>query len=100
VLAPRIGAVLVGRDRERKEIEHAFAQARAGSSATLGLVGESGIGKTALLADALDRASGMRVLRARGIESEAKVPFASLLELLRPALGMLAQLSEPQAVAL
>jgi tetratricopeptide (TPR) repeat protein len=100
VLAPRIGAVLVGRDRERKEIEHAFAQARAGSSATLGLVGESGIGKTALLADALDRASGMRVLRARGIESEAEVPFASLLELLRPALGMLAQLSEPQAVAL
>ena len=77
-----------------------FARARAGSSAALGLVGESGIGKTALLADALDRATGMRVLHARGVESEAEVPFASLLELLRPAMGMLAQLSEPQAMAL
>jgi DNA-binding CsgD family transcriptional regulator len=92
--------VLVGRDRERGEIERLFERARAGSSATLGLVGESGIGKTALLTDALDRASGMRVLRARGIESEAEVPFASLLELVRPALGMLTLLSEPQAVAL
>jgi DNA-binding CsgD family transcriptional regulator len=92
--------VLVGRDRERAEIERVFERARAGSSAALGLVGESGIGKTALLADALDRATGMRVLHARGVESEAEVPFASLLELLRPALGMLAQLSEPQAMAL
>jgi DNA-binding CsgD family transcriptional regulator len=90
----------VGRDRECGEIERVFAQARAGSSATLALVGESGVGKTALLAEALDRASGMRILRARGIESEAEVPFATLLELLRPALGMLSQLSEPQAVAL
>lgn len=99
-MAHRIDAVLVGRDLERGEIERVLAVARAGSSATLALVGESGIGKSALLADALDRASGMRVLRARGIESEAEVPFASLLELLRPALGMLQQLSEPQAVAL
>ncbi len=30
----------------------------------------------------------MQVLRARGIESEAEIPFASLLELLRPALGL------------
>ena len=29
----------------------------------------------------------MRVLRARGIESEAQIPFAGLLELLRPALA-------------
>ena len=89
----------MGRERERGEIERVLAQARAGASATLALVGESGIGKTALLADALDRASDMRILRARGIESEAEVPFASLLELLRPALGMLAQLSDPQAEA-
>jgi DNA-binding CsgD family transcriptional regulator len=92
--------VLVGRDREREEIERALAGARAGSSAKLALVGESGIGKTALLADALDRANGMQVLRARGVESESEVPFASLLELLRPALGMRTQLSEPQLEAL
>jgi DNA-binding CsgD family transcriptional regulator len=90
----------VGRDRERGEIQRVLERARAGSSATLALVGESGIGKTALLADALEHASGLRVLRARGIESEAEVAFASLLELLRPALGMLSQLSEPQQEAL
>ena len=31
----------------------------------------------------------MRVLRARGIESEAQIPFGSLLELIRPALPLL-----------
>ena len=40
------------------------------------------------------------VLRARGIESEAQIPFASLLELLRPALPLLGQLPAPQAAAL
>jgi predicted ATPase len=42
----------------------------------------------------------MRLLRARGIESEAHVPFAGLLELLRPALGVLSRIPRPQAVAL
>jgi DNA-binding CsgD family transcriptional regulator len=92
--------VLVGRDREREAIERALESARSGTSATLALVGEAGIGKTALLDDAAARASGMRVLRARGIESEAQIPFAALLELLRPALAMLDRIPEPQAVAL
>ena len=39
----------------------------------------------------------MRVLRARGIESEAQIPFAGLLELLRPALGALDAIPAPQA---
>ena len=42
----------------------------------------------------------MQLLRARGIESEAQIPFGSLLELLRPALAMLEKIPEPQAVAL
>ena len=42
----------------------------------------------------------MRVLRARGVESEATVPFAGLLELLRPALGVLDRIPAPQAAAL
>ena len=67
--------VLVGRDTEREAIERALESARSGTSATLALVGEAGIGKTALLDDAAERAAGMRVLRARGIESEAQIPF-------------------------
>ena len=92
--------MLVGRDRERRELESALECARAGESATLALVGEPGIGKTALLDFAAGRATAMRVLRARGIESEAEIPFASLLELVRPALGLLERIPPPQAIAL
>ncbi len=92
--------MLLGRDRERAEIQRALERARAGTSATLAVVGEAGIGKTALLDHATECAVGMRVLSARGIESEAQIPFASLLELLRPALAMLDRIPEPQAVAL
>jgi DNA-binding CsgD family transcriptional regulator len=42
----------------------------------------------------------MQLLRARGIESEAQIPFGSLLELIRPALMMLERIPEPQAAAL
>ena len=37
----------------------------------------------------------MQVLRARGVESEAQIPFASLLELLRPAVPMLERIPAP-----
>jgi len=77
--------MLVGRHHERREIEQALARARSGTSATLVLVGEPGIGKTALVDYAADQAAGMQLLRARGIESEAQIPFGSLLELIRPA---------------
>jgi DNA-binding CsgD family transcriptional regulator len=92
--------MLLGREEEQREIELAFTRARSGASATLALIGEPGIGKTALLDNAAERAVGMRLLRARGIESEAEIPFASLLELLRPALVMLDRLPAPQGVAL
>ena len=92
--------MLLGRDGERHAIERALESARSGISATLVLAGEPGIGKTALLDYAASHADGMRLLRARGIESEAQVPFGSLLELIRPALVMLEKIPEPQAVAL
>ena len=37
---------------------------------------------------------------ARGIESEAQIPFGSLFELIRPALMMLEKIPDPQAAAL
>ena len=92
--------MLLGRKREQEEIDRVLGQARSGTSATLALVGEAGIGKTVLLDYAAERAADMRILRARGIESEAQIPFASLLELLRPALVVLDKIPEPQAMAL
>ncbi|HTZ29881.1 MAG TPA: AAA family ATPase [Streptosporangiaceae bacterium] len=92
--------MLLGRDHERQEIEQALARSRSGASAVLALVGEPGIGKTALIDYAASRAGGMQLLRARGIESEAQIPFGSLLELIRPALVLLDKIPQPQAVAL
>src|SRR5690242_400740 len=92
--------MLLGRHRERQGIERVLASARSGRSAALALSGEPGIGKTALLEHAAQRAQGMQVLRARGVESEAEIPFASLLELLRPALSMIDRIPEPQSMAL
>jgi DNA-binding CsgD family transcriptional regulator len=94
--------MLLGRDRERRELDDALAGARLNRSAIVVVTGEVGIGKTMLLEDAGERAhaAGMRVLHARGIESEARVPFAGLLELLRPALSALKRIPAPQRAAL
>lgn len=92
--------MLVGRDRERSLIEGLMSAARVGQSAVLVLTGEVGIGKSTLLDAAAASAPGMRVLRATGTESEAEVPFAALLQLLRPALVHLDRIPAPQAEAL
>jgi DNA-binding CsgD family transcriptional regulator len=92
--------MLLGRDQERLAIDRVLAEARAGRSGVLALVGEAGIGKTALLEYARGAAGAMRVLTARGIESEAEIPFAGLAELLRPALGAIDRVPAPQSDAL
>lgn len=92
--------MLVGREQERLALDRLLAEAREGTSGVLALVGEPGIGKTALLDHAAECARGMRVLRARGIESEAEMPFAGLADLLRPALAALDRIPAPQASAL
>lgn len=92
--------VLFGREREQAQINSMIASAVSGSGTVLAVVGEPGIGKTALLSHAEKVAKGMNLLRARGVQSEAHIPFAGLFELLRPALGALDQIPGPQAEAL
>jgi DNA-binding CsgD family transcriptional regulator len=92
--------MLLGRDPERLALGRLLQDARAGRSGVLAVVGEAGIGKSALLAWAEEQAAGMNVLRARGVQSEAHIPFAGLFELLRPALPWLGRIPGPQAAAL
>jgi len=92
--------VLLGRDAEREQIGRLLATARLGVSGTLVVTGEPGVGKSALLDDALSGQDEMRVLRATGLEAERHLPFAGLLQLLRPALDGLDELPPPQAAAL
>ena len=81
--------MLIGRESERRVIEPLIAGARVGQSGVLVLVGEAGIGKTALLDWAASRGAGMTILRATGIEAEREVPFGGLLQLLRPVLDLI-----------
>ncbi len=92
--------MLYGRDAERSLLGGLLDGARASRSAVLVIRGEPGAGKSALLDDARQAADGMTVLAARGIESEAQLPFAALHQLTRPALEHLGQLPGPQAGAL
>nr|WP_313884250.1 AAA family ATPase [Streptomyces cynarae] len=96
----RVG--LLGRDRELAALERMLATARAGSSAVLVLRGEAGIGKTALLNYAADRAVGFRTVGILGIESEMKLPFAGLHQLctITCTPDRLPELPEPQRDAL
>ncbi len=91
---------LLGREAERETLGQLLATARLGVSGTLAIAGEPGVGKTALLDDALSGLDDMRVLRATGLDVERHLPFAGLLQLLRPALDLIDGLSEPQAAAL
>src|SRR5262245_36660512 len=92
--------MVLGRAAERARIDALLAAAREGRSGGLVLRGEAGIGKSALLADAAERAEGATVLAARGVESEAELPFAGLAELLRPVVHLLDSLPGRQAEAL
>ena len=89
--------MLVGRERELAIVHRMLEAARTGRAAGLVVAGEAGVGKTALLDEAVARARDFRVLRTRGVEAEVEVPFAALAELLRPVVGALDALPEPQA---
>src|ERR1700761_563532 len=89
-----------GRDAELAALDGLLGQARNGTSGALVLRGDPGIGKTALLAQAAERAGGFQGIRATGVEEESGLPFAGLHLLLRPVLGRAAALPDVQAEAL
>src|SRR5438874_12057058 len=92
--------MLRGRDVGLRAVDPALAAARLGKSSRLLIRGEPGIGKTAVLDYAVEKAGSMRVLTARGVEFEADVPFAGLHDLLHPTLGLLDRLPPIHASAL
>jgi DNA-binding CsgD family transcriptional regulator len=87
---------LLGRTAELEILDQLIVNVRGGKSAVLVVRGEPGIGKTALLRHLTGQASGFRVIRATGVESEMELPFAGLHQLCAPMLGRLDSLAEPQ----
>ena len=94
------GSSLIGRERERAAIGRLLDDARCGGSGSLVVRGEPGIGKSALLEDAAQRADGMLVLRTAGVNAESDLAFAGLYGLVRPIVGKLDQLIETHSKAL
>ena len=92
--------MLRGRRAEREALDRVFAAVRTGRSQVLVLLGEPGIGKTALLEYAVDQAADFRIVRAAGVESEMELPYAALHQLCLPILDRLERLPRPQGDAL
>ncbi|MDA0163683.1 ATP-binding protein, partial [Solirubrobacter ginsenosidimutans] len=91
---------MVGRKDERARLKALLDAAREGRSGALLLHGPPGIGKTELLRDAVEHATGFRLLRVRGIQSESDIPYAGLAELVTPLLSHLEEIPEVQALAI
>ncbi|MFH8447674.1 AAA family ATPase [Streptomyces fungicidicus] len=77
---------LVGRDPQLSRLDSALTEARQGRGGVVFLVGEAGVGKSRLAAEAVGGAlgSGMRVLRGRSSTTGPAVPFRPLTEALMP----------------
>lgn len=95
-----LGVPLRGRSRELSVLGRFLDGVRSGESRLLVVCGEPGIGKTALLEYLAGRASGCRVERAIGEQSEMELAFAGLHQLCAPMLNRLNRLPVPQREAL
>src|SRR5689334_20148900 len=92
--------LLAGRRHERDVLDRLTDAVGAGESRALVLRGEPGVGKTALLEYVVEQASGFRVVRAAGVQSEMELAFAGLHQLLASMLDRLDGLPAPQSDAL
>ena len=91
--------MLVGRSAESARIDGLLNGVRGGTGGALMLLGEPGIGKSALLQYAERQATDMRQLAIVGVAAEAALPYAGLSELLRPVLWGLEALPGRQSRA-
>lgn len=91
---------LHGRHGECETLDRLLKGVRANESQVLVVRGEAGIGKTALLDYLAAKASGCRIVRAAGIESEMELAFAVLHQICVPLLDRLPRLPDPQRDAL
>jgi DNA-binding CsgD family transcriptional regulator len=94
------GEILRGRVRECAQLSRVVEDVRDGNSRVLVLRGEAGIGKTALLDYLAEAASGCRLVRTAGIESEMELAYAGLHQFCASLLGRLEWQTVPQHEAL
>jgi DNA-binding CsgD family transcriptional regulator len=94
------GTALVGRERELAALGELLSDVGVGRSRALVLSGAPGIGKTALLEEALESISSVQVIRVSGVESEAEIAYGALHGVWsRLSADGVSGLPEPQRVA-
>jgi AAA ATPase domain len=92
--------MLLGREPETTRLDELISAAAGGRGGALVVEGEPGVGKTALLEDAVQRASQLSVLRVVGVQSELALPYAALHQLCARMIGRRDRLPAPQAEAI
>jgi predicted ATPase len=90
---------LFGREGELELLRGLIDDARNGTSGATLLIGEAGVGKTALIERLVAHASGLRLLRVVGVESEMQLGYAALHQLLLPLMELVERLPAPQQSA-
>lgn len=83
---------IIGRRVERRRLVRLIEGCLDGEGGGLLLTGDTGIGKTALLRYAEERAAGLRVLRADGVPSEETLAYGAVHRVVRALAGGLPRL--------
>ena len=91
---------VLGRQRELDVLDRLLAAARDRRGGAIVVLGEPGIGKTALIERTVASAQDFRILRTAGRDGEMELAFAALQQLCAPALDRLERLPELQRDAL
>lgn len=88
--ADRARGPLVGRERERQTLVDLLERLESGQGMALGLVGEPGIGKSRIVAEAraLIAERGMTCLESRCLPFTQSVPYSVVLDLVRGECGI------------
>lgn len=91
--------VLHGRDAELDRLRELLRAARDGRGGALVVLGEAGMGRTALLRALRAEAAGFQVFGTAGVAAEGDLPLAGLHRLLEPVADRVAALPAAQAEA-
>ncbi|HEX3932855.1 MAG TPA: AAA family ATPase [Nocardioides sp.] len=97
---PSRARLLLGREAERRALRSLVADGPHGQTRTLVLRGEPGIGKSALIQDLADHATGWQVSHLLGVESEMELSYSGLQQLLGSLMPSMADLRSTHREAL
>jgi class 3 adenylate cyclase/tetratricopeptide (TPR) repeat protein len=97
-----LSSPLVGRGAEMDRLREALASVRRGSGGIVTVMGEAGLGKSRLLAEARAEAlsePGLDWYEGRSLSYQLASPYAPFISMLGPVLGLRAGMSEAERFA-